>query len=997
MKTPSPHRKPLVLALMLAFASTLTLSACGGGGGGGNVRPDPPPPPPPPPPQLCTDPNAENDGGPLPCVYRQNGTWDNLLVPSNADLAHAQGFTGKGVKIGILDSYWFRDYAPLLGRVDYYNGPTTPPDPNYPAPEGTEDEAVYYYTADIIHGTTVATVAAGAPVGEFRGGIAPDARIYMGQVCDNQEGVFERGGCGFFIREPGSNRFRNMIDIMAPMGVRLFNTSFGGDGVDLADVPPPQPGSIYSRVLGNLIAYDALVIGALGNDGKENPDPDGHVMLPYHDPEFYDHIISVAAVHSVGSSSADWSSAVSNDYLAGSINSDTGRWEYPDGYHVFLAEYSNQCGLTAQWCVSAATNTQAPKIPGVDGDGGIHAGTSHATPVVTGVAALVMEAYPWMSASNIQQTVLTTATDIGAPGVDPIYGWGLVNARKAIDGPAQFVRNDYIEGFIADFEGESRPFFNDISGDGWLWKLGRGTLTLAGNNTYTGATVVEQGTLRVTGALGSDVEVAPGATFATGGSGATINGHFDVYNPANWNDGLPISRHRFGAATVAIQLGAPLTVTGEVVIDQGNRLLLLPEADGYTVRSTETLISTGGGLFGTFSDARAASGFFWDAALNYGTHTLTADLTRTSAQAQALALGAPANVVAGAAMADALISHTDHLVESGQTAGNESLINATAKLISAANDDIAALSLASLTGDVHAAARHLGIQRTLGDGERLADRLRTLGSRTEHGFWMQNDTGNGYLGRIGYGQAEVRHSTSGFGMDERVGDAWTLGFSAARSRSNAHLDALGGRLTGSGQQMALYARRDLGQTGYFSGLASFDRHTVDTRRQVLTGNAVSSVIGQHTDGATLVRLETGLRLSGGLTPYLAAGSVSLRQGGFTETGVLGLNADADTFTRTFADLGTRFERNSGNWSFTGTLSARQMFGGRSSFNAAFNGAEAVRFAVPGQSLARSSVRFGSDLSYRTGNGWNYSLGLGADHASGQRSNAWGEATINFGF
>jgi len=979
---------------MLAFASTLTLSACGGGGGGGNTRPDPPPPPPP---QICTDQKAENNGGSLPCVYRQNGAWDNLLVPGNADLAHAQGFTGKGVKIGILDSYLFRNYAPLLGRVDYYNGPQTPPDPNFPPPEGTDEDAVYYYTADIIHGTTVATVAAGSPAGDFRGGIAPDARIYMGQVCDNQEGVFERGGCGFFIREPGSNQFRNIIDIMAPMGVRLFNTSFGGDGVDLADVPPAQPGSAYSWVLRNLIAHDALVIGALGNDGKENPDPDGHVMLPYHDPEFYDHIISVAAVHSVGSSSADWSSAASNEYLAGSINPDSGRWEYPDGYHVYLAEYSNRCGLTAQWCVSAATNTQAPNIPGVNGDGGIHAGTSHATPVVTGVAALVMEAYPWMSASNIQQTVLTTATDIGAPGVDPIYGWGLVNARKAIDGPAQFVRNDYIEGFIADFEGDSRPFLNDISGDGWLWKLGGGTLTLAGNNTYAGASVVEQGTLRVTGSLGSDVDVAPGATFATGGSGATINGHFDVYNPANWNVDLPVSRHRFGAATVAIQLGAPLTVTGEAVIDQGNRLLLLPEADGYTVRSTETLISTGSGLFGTFSEARAASGFFWNAELNYGTHTLTADLTRASAQAQARALGAPASVVAGAVMADALISHTDQLVESGQHADNEPLINATATLMSAANDDIAARALSSLTGDVHAAARHLGIQRALGDGERLANRLRTLDARAERGFWMHSDSGNGTLSRIGYGEAEVHHSTSGFGMDERLGDAWTLGVSAARSRSSAHLDAFGGRLTGSGQQMALYAHRDIGRSGYFSGLLNHDRHTVDTRRQVLTGNAVNNVIGQHTDAATLVRLETGLRLNAGLTPYLAAGSVSLRQGGFAETGVLGLNADADTLTRAFADLGTRFERNVGNWSFASTLSARRLVGGRSGFNAAFNGADAVRFTVPGQSLARSSVRFGSDLNYRTGNGWNYSLGLGTDHTSGQRTNTWGEATVKVGF
>jgi subtilase-type serine protease len=31
--------------------------------------------------------------------------------------------------------------------------------------------------------------------------------------------------------------------------------------------------------------------------------------------------------------------------------------------------------------------------------------------------------------------LLTTATDLGAPGVDDIYGWGLINLKKAIEGP----------------------------------------------------------------------------------------------------------------------------------------------------------------------------------------------------------------------------------------------------------------------------------------------------------------------------------------------------------------------------------------------------------------------------------------------------------------------------------------------------------------------------------------------------------------------------------
>jgi len=620
---------------------------------------------------------------------------------------------------------------------------------------------------------------------------------------------------------------------------------------------------------------------------------------------------------------------------------------------------------------------------------------------------------------NVKQTVLTTATDLGAPGVDAVYGWGLVNAGKAVNGPAQFVIDpaydeDDVDDldtdvglwFIADFEGESRPFSNDISGNGGLFKMGGGTLTLTGNNTYAAGTSVNQGALVVTGSLGSDVEVAPGATFITGGNGVHVDGDFDLWNPQEWNvDDVPAAWQRFGAATLGIHLGAPLSVTGSVWIDEGSRLLLLPEAGGYTVNATETLITADQGIIGEFSQAVRAPGFFWEGTISYEDfygdyngseipHTLIANLTRTSAQARAVSTGAAANVVDGAKMADALIGFTDNLVESGQTTGHETLISAAAKLMSAPTEDAAALALSSLVGNIHGAARALGVQRSFGEAERLANRLRSL---TETGMWVNNHNGNGTLSRTGYGDAEVRHSAFGFGTDTNLGTAWTLGLAATRTRSNAHLDVLGGRLTGSGQQMAVYGRRDLGDNGYLTGLVSHDRHTVDTQRRVLTGNSLNSVVGQHTDNATLIRLESGLRLAGGFAPYLAAGNISLRQGGFTESGVLGLSASADTFSARFVDVGSSFERRAGQWRFASTLSIRRMFGSDNNFSAAFTGAQAAGFTLSGQPLARTSVRLGNDVSYRTRNGWRYSLGLGAEHGSGQRGNAWGEATATVGF
>jgi subtilisin family serine protease len=59
-------------------------------------------------------------------------------------------------------------------------------------------------------------------------------------------------------------------------------------------------------------------------------------------------------------------------------------------------------------------------------------GTSGATPIVAGVVALVMASHPGITGANAINRVVSTATDAGAKGVDPIYGYGLINAAAAV-------------------------------------------------------------------------------------------------------------------------------------------------------------------------------------------------------------------------------------------------------------------------------------------------------------------------------------------------------------------------------------------------------------------------------------------------------------------------------------------------------------------------------------------------------------------------------------
>ncbi len=66
-------------------------------------------------------------------------------------------------------------------------------------------------------------------------------------------------------------------------------------------------------------------------------------------------------------------------------------------------------------------------------DYGYLSGTSMATPYVTGVAALIKGDWPYLRSDQIASIIFTSADDLGAPGVDPVYGHGEVDVTKAMN------------------------------------------------------------------------------------------------------------------------------------------------------------------------------------------------------------------------------------------------------------------------------------------------------------------------------------------------------------------------------------------------------------------------------------------------------------------------------------------------------------------------------------------------------------------------------------
>ena len=59
-------------------------------------------------------------------------------------------------------------------------------------------------------------------------------------------------------------------------------------------------------------------------------------------------------------------------------------------------------------------------------------GTSFAAPRVTGAAALVRHKFPNLNGRDLKQVLLRSADDIGAPGVDEVFGYGRLNVMGAL-------------------------------------------------------------------------------------------------------------------------------------------------------------------------------------------------------------------------------------------------------------------------------------------------------------------------------------------------------------------------------------------------------------------------------------------------------------------------------------------------------------------------------------------------------------------------------------
>ncbi|MCB9847649.1 MAG: S8 family serine peptidase [Phycisphaeraceae bacterium] len=103
----------------------------------------------------------------------------------------------------------------------------------------------------------------------------------------------------------------------------------------------------------------------------------------------------------------------------------------PDG---LLSSFSNYG--TGQTFVAPGRNIETTDRTGAEGYNGtdfqLISGTSFASPYAAGVAALALSMTPSLSAQDVEGLMKSTAMDLGNPGYDTTFGYGLLQAHDAV-------------------------------------------------------------------------------------------------------------------------------------------------------------------------------------------------------------------------------------------------------------------------------------------------------------------------------------------------------------------------------------------------------------------------------------------------------------------------------------------------------------------------------------------------------------------------------------
>ena len=930
---------PLQFRNVLSVSLALALAACGGGGG---TKADPPPaaPPTPPPPSGSTTPQPAMDAH---------------LALTNAKAAQAAGFTGAGIRIGIVDSGVMRNHPTLAGRVVG----------NFSYVDSRKNNLAI---DDVVgHGTTVAQLAAGAAAGSWPGGIAPGAQVVSARIINDERPKDDGSGQGNEVT--GALGMASIHDDLIRAGVRIMNNSWGG----LYWTRPTATAPIASEYRPFIIGNDGLVVFATGNEGRANPSdmaalpsqPGPNGTLPAADLERG--WLAVAALDTANPSQ--------------------------------LASYSNACGVARNYCLVAPGTSTFVGPNATSGNLSYYygSGTSYAAPLVSGAAALVWQAFPYFNNDLVRQTLLGTATDLGEPGPDAVFGYGLLNVGKAVKGPAKFDWGDATVN--VNQGGLDSVWSNSISGTGGLIKQGAGALSLSGTNTYTGATRIERGTLalRDGGSIQSNVSITAQANpsqaalqFMSGTTkvaGNVDNGGSIVLLSGGSSSTIDGNYLQRSGAQLLIALGVnALQVTGTATLEGGG-VLIDGMVSGYVAQDgkRQELIHAEGGLGGQFDVAAKAtqgSGIaLLQTSYGYDSRNAWLDLQRVNVTNVAQAAGFGTQTLSSAQRVERAFELLDG--DAGLQAGS---FAAGASALQQGGGGFSGLgaSLESLSGKAHASAMAMTFDSIDMSRRALSAQFGTgVAVPPQGAAWARNLGAGGQGGYLGDGYAMGGWM---LGREVALGGNGVLGFAFGETRGNASQGVAQDRSHDRQTQGQLYTGWRQGPA-YVLGNAGFGQYQRELDRGLLLGSERAGVQARYGGSFLSGGVEAGYRFGAAaatLTPYLGASYTRIDSDAFAEQGGYGFGLSAGDWhsSRAQALAGLRGAYAWQNVALGGYAEWQQAVSGNgATWNARFTGVEAWA-PLGGLQPARHGGLFGLSVD-----AWltrNARLSLGYDQRFGGR-------------
>lgn len=278
----------------------------------------------------------------------------------NAAGAYAQGFTGAGVRIGILDSGFDTTHIAFEGKdiIKLYSD-------QYLEKFGTGVNATQQS-----HGSHVAGIASGNSSVNY--GVAKDASLLLlYSTIQGPTMIYEV-----------ADLYKKAIETYDD--VKIYSNSWGWVRGLFSYGDIPDETKAFNEVFNSAVEHDKLMVFAAGNQGGLAPaDP----ILPImRDPSKAGHFINVVNIES------------NHLFEEGFVHGNSS-----------AIEASNRALFASLWSV-AAPGTNIVSVEAGSGNGSIEmTGTSMAAPHVAGTLALVQQAFPWMTASQLADCVLTTA------------------------------------------------------------------------------------------------------------------------------------------------------------------------------------------------------------------------------------------------------------------------------------------------------------------------------------------------------------------------------------------------------------------------------------------------------------------------------------------------------------------------------------------------------------------------------------------------------------